>query len=188
MALFRRRKENQESREITDHAVEPFGTRFAGALAAPKKEADALISESLLWQLVEDTLEEGEVQWVTCGGMWVPADAPPLPVRFYLTDHRVIVTLDSPSLPARSMDLPFDDIAVFDPEGPVGGRRPKRIQYLVITSESGRPEDGVRTVVEFNLDDEGHRFIGTATKALRDHGGLHGRLERARNARSEPSA
>ncbi|MFJ2191715.1 hypothetical protein ACIOJE_27905 [Kitasatospora sp. NPDC087861] len=186
MRLFRRRKEPQQPRDIAEDAVAPFDRRFENVVAAAGKERNLLIAESALWQLAEHVLDEGETRWVTCGGVWVPPDTPPLPVRYFLTDRRMFVILDGPNAPTGHVDFPFDDIAVFEPGDFVDGR-PQRIQYLVITSESGRPEDGIRSVIEFNLDEPGLSFIGTATVALRDHGGLHARLRR-RNAGDNPPA
>lgn len=181
MSLFDRFR---RARPVTERAVEPFGVRFADVLTLSGRERDALIDESALWEIPRHLLEEGEVQWVTCGGVWVPPDAPPMPVRYYLTDRRMLMLLDSPHLPPGHDDFRFDDMAVFDPEGGVKGR-PKRVRYVVITSESGRPEDGIRATVEFNLDAEGQRFVGTAITVIAAHGGLHTRLERNRKPGEE---
>lgn len=187
MALFRRRRKEhqqpQSARDIADEAVEPFDVRFAAIPSATAAQRRVLAAEAALWQLPEPALDEGEVRWVTGLGVWLPPDHPPHPVRFYLTDRRMMMLLAGrndiydPRLPSGHLDYWFDDIAVFDPEFAVPGA-PERIRYLVITSESGNPTDGVGSDVEFNLDREGIRFVATATRVLRQHGGLHARLAR----------
>ncbi|GAA4991348.1 hypothetical protein GCM10023205_74190 [Yinghuangia aomiensis] len=184
MGLFGRRRSRAgvgTVHDVTERAVEPLDVRFGSVLSASPEQRDAVIAEMALWEIPRPDLAEGEVQWVTCRGTWYPPDYRSIPVRFYMTDRRLLMYEAGPDdvfdsrLSTGHVDFWFDDVAVFDPQ-PTTQRRPNAVPYLIITSRTGRPADGKRCDVEFNLDEEGARFIGTAIKALREHGGVHARV------------